>query len=138
MFINQVVEDRSGNVWIMLYNNGIQKLNPKSGKFTAFRLPRTNEENQLELAKLTNILAVNKYALQDDFYTKTNNGDLMSKARVISAKQLNKIQPVYKTQKGQKDINNIINAAVQEILLDKGSTKDVLDKAAKDWKSIEE
>ena len=44
MFINQVVEDRSGNVWIMLYNNGIQKLNPKSGKFTAFRLPRTNEE----------------------------------------------------------------------------------------------
>lgn len=103
-----------------------------------FAIYLTNKENQLELAKLTNILAVNKYALQDDFYTKTNNGDLMSKARVISAKQLNKIQPVYKTQKGQKDINNIINAAVQEILLDKGSTKDVLDKAAKDWKSIEE
>lgn len=44
MFINQVVADHNGNVWIMLYNNGIQKLDTKTGKFTTFRLPRTNEE----------------------------------------------------------------------------------------------
>ena len=104
----------------------------------AFALFLTNEKNQLELAKLTNVLVVNKETLKDEFYTKYDKQDLMAKARVISAKQLDKIQPVYRTQKGQKDINNIINSATQEILLDKGSVKDILDKASNNWKNIEE
>lgn len=102
-----------------------------------FALFLTNEKNQLELAKLTNVLAVNQKALQNDFYTKYDQKDLMAKARVISARQLNKIEPVYRTQKGQKEINNIINSAVQEVLLDKGSTESILNRAAKDWKSLE-
>ena len=104
----------------------------------AFALFLTNEKNQLELAKLTNVLAVNKNTLNDEFYTKYEKNDLMAKARVISAKQLDKIQPVYRTQKSQKDINNILNSATQEILLDKGSIQEILDKASKDWKDIEE
>ena len=104
----------------------------------AFALFLTNEKNQLELAKLTNVLAVNKNTLKDEFYTKYDKNDLMAKASVISAKQLDKIQPVYRTQKGQKDINNIINSATQEILLDKASVQEILDKAGKDWENIEE
>lgn len=103
-----------------------------------FALFLTNDKNQLELAKLTNVLAVNKTTLQNEFYTKYDKNDLMAKARVISAKQLNKVQPVYKTQKNQKEINNIINAATQEILLDKASTEEILNKAAQDWKKLEE
>lgn len=103
-----------------------------------FALFLTNEQNQLELAKLTNVLAVNKAALQNEFYTKYDKDDIIAKARVISASQINKIQPVYKTQKGQKEINNIINQAVQEILTGKTDVKTALDKAAKNWKSIEE
>ena len=103
-----------------------------------FALFLTNEKNQLELAKLTNVLAVNKISLKNKFYTEYDKDDLMAKARVISAKQLDKIQPVYRTQKGQKDINNIINSATQEILLDKASVQVILDKAAEDWKNIEE
>src|SRR5699024_1518627 len=45
-----------------------------------FALFLTNEKNQLELAKLTNIIAVNKKALKNDFYTKYDEKDLMSKA----------------------------------------------------------
>ena len=101
-----------------------------------FALFLTNNKNQLELAKLTNVLAVNEETLQNDFYTKYDKNDLMSKARVISANQLNKVQPVFKTQKGQKDINNLINASVQEILLGKNDTKKILTKTAKDWKSL--
>jgi len=67
-----------------------------------FALFLTNEENQLKLAKQTNILAVNKKALNNEFYTKYDENDLMSKARVISAKQLNKLQPTFKTQKKSK------------------------------------
>ena len=103
-----------------------------------FALFLTNEQNQLELAKLTNILAVNKETLNNEFYTKYENGDIIAKARVISASQLNKIQPVYKTQKGQKEINNIINQAVQEILTGKTDVQSALNKAAKNWKKIEE
>lgn len=103
-----------------------------------FALFLTNEENQLKLAKLTNVLAVNQKALENDFYTKYEENDLFAKARVISAKQINKIQPVYKTQKGQKEINIIINSAIQEILLGKTEVKDALDKVAEDWKKLEE
>lgn len=103
-----------------------------------FALFLTNEENQLELAKLTNVLATNKHALQNDFYVRYYNNDLMAKARVISAKQLNKIQPVLKQNKGQKEINLLINTAVQEILLNKADTKTILDNVSKKWKALNE
>ena len=103
-----------------------------------FALFLTNNKNQLELAKLTNVLAVNKETLKNEFYTTYDNDDLIGKARVISAKQLNKVQPVFRTQKGQKDINNLVNSAVQEILLEKDSTQNILDRVSKSWKSIEE
>lgn len=98
-----------------------------------FALFLTNDENQLELAKLTNVLAVNKTTLNNEFYTKYEENDLMSKARVISAKQLNKVQPVLKSARNQKEINTLINTAVQEILLNKNQTQSILDTVAKNW-----
>ena len=92
-----------------------------------FALFLTNYENQLELGKLTNVLAVNQQALDDDYYK--NYDDLMSKARVISAKQLNKIEPSLHTARNQKEINTIVNTAVQQILLNKNTTKNILDDA---------
>ena len=94
-----------------------------------FCLYLTNAQNQLELAKMTNIIATNSDALNDKFYN--DNSDLISKARSISAKQLNHIYPQMKQRQGQKDINNAVNSAVQAILLDKSSTKDTLDRLVK-------
>jgi len=102
-----------------------------------FALYLTNEKNQLELAKLTNVLAVNDAALKNEFYTKYDKKDLMAKARVISAKQLNKITPAFVTQNNQKDINNLVNTAVQEILLDKAPKQQVLDRVSKNWKELD-
>lgn len=114
---------------------------PKRAKYKdealQFALFLTNEENQLQLAKLTNVIATNKQALQDDFYTKYEQGDLMSKARVISARQLNKINPVFIPSRNQKEINTIINSATQEILLDKMKTQKILDNLAREWKLLE-
>ena len=81
-----------------------------------FALFLTNEANQLEFAKLTNTLAVNEKALQDEFYTKYNDSDKLAKARVISAKQINKVYPPLKTARNQKDINTQINTMVQKII----------------------
>ena len=92
-----------------------------------FALFLTNYENQLELAKLTNVLAVNEETLKDDFYTTYDKNDLMAKARVISANQLYKIEPSFKTLKDQKEVNTIVNSAVQQILLNKNTTKNILD-----------
>ena len=101
-----------------------------------FALFLTNDENQLELAKLTNVIAVNKITLNNEFYTKYSENDLMSKARVISAKQLNKVEPVLKSSRNQKDINNLINTSVQNILLNKDKTTSLLDKLSKDWSDL--
>ena len=102
-----------------------------------FALFLTNDKNQLELAKLTNVLAVNKETLKNEFYTKYDKTDLMAKARVTSAGQLNRLKPVFRTQKNQKEVNTIINSAVQEILLDKDDTQKVLDRAEKQRKELQ-
>ena len=101
-----------------------------------FVLFLTNDKNQLELAKLTNVIAVNQETLKNDFYTKYSPDDLMAKARVISAGQLNKVEPVMKSSQNQKDINNLVNSAVQKILLGEGDTKQILHKLSKDWEEM--
>ena len=107
-------------------------------KALKFALFLTNDENQLELAKLTNVLAVNKEALNNDFYKKYDSNDLMAKARVISAIQLNNPEPVFKTQKKQKEINSLVNNAVQNILLNKDKTDNILNELDKNLKILEE
>ena len=101
-----------------------------------FALFLTNDKNQLELAKLTNVIAVNQKTLNNEFYTKYSDGDLMAKARVISAKQLNKVELTLRASRNQKDVNNLVNSAVQNILLDKGKTEDILNSLSKDWDSL--
>ena len=101
-----------------------------------FALFLTNEQNQLKIAKLTNVIATNNKALQDDFYTKYDENDLMAKARIISARQLDRVEPVFQSSRNQKDINNLINTAVQQVLLNKADTKTILEKTAKDWEMI--
>ncbi len=46
MFINQIIPDKEGNVWVLLYQNGINKIDTKQNKI--FKIPvdhGTNEEN---------------------------------------------------------------------------------------------
>lgn len=94
-----------------------------------FCLYLTNEENQLKLAKLTNVIATNSNALNDNFYN--DYSDLTAKSRSISAKQIQKISPALKQREGQKDINLLVNTAVQSILLNKDSTENLLNKLVK-------
>lgn len=89
-----------------------------------FCLFLTNEENQLKLAKMTNVISTNNNALKDEFYN--DYSDLNSKARSVSAKQINHISPQLKQKKNQKEINLIVNTAVQSILLDKKSVAQIL------------
>ncbi len=101
-----------------------------------FALYLTNEENQLELAKLTNVLATNEKALKNEYYQTFEENDLLAKARVLSAQQLYKIKPVIKTQNSQKEVNTVLNTAIQMIMLDNVDTKKVLESASKKWSKL--
>ena len=101
-----------------------------------FALFITNEKNQLELGRLTNVLATNDRALRSDFYKEYSQDDLIAKARVISAQQLLYITPAPKTNRNQKDINTLVNTAVQEVLLNKDATQNILNRVAKNWKDL--
>ena len=91
-----------------------------------FCLYLTNSENQLKLAKLTNVIVTDKEALKDSFYN--DYSTLENKARSISAKQLNKITPALRQKPAQKEINLIINETVQSVLLNKNSVENLLNK----------
>ncbi len=124
-----IIEQLKGSVG----QNDISVMNfviPKRAKYKKealdFCLYLTNEENQLELAKMTNIIATNSTALNDEFYN--DYSDLISKARSISAKQTSRITPQLKQIRNQKEINTQVNNTVQKILLEKESIEEALNK----------
>ena len=101
-----------------------------------FCLYLTNEQNQLELAQMTNVIATNSSALKSAFYN--DNSTLEAKARSISAKQINRITPQLRQRRNQKEINTQVNAAVQSALLNKDSIENILEKLSKTLEGIEE
>ncbi len=103
-----------------------------------FALFLTNKKNQIELAKLTSILPVNKNALNDSYFTSYNEKDVISKARYISSKQLNNLLIPIKLEHNKKEIITLINNTTQQIMLDKIQTQKGLKEAAKNWKKMEE
>lgn len=103
-----------------------------------FALFLTNKQNQIELAKLTSILPVNNEALKDDYFNSINSKDTISKARYMSAKQLNNLLVPIKLEYNKKEIITLINSSIQQIMLDKKPTKQELEKASKNWKRLEQ
>lgn len=101
-----------------------------------FALFLTNKKNQLEFARLSTILPVNKEAINDNFFTTYKEKDLISKARFLSAKQLNNLQKGEGVNKNQKEIIKLLNETTQEIMLNKVKTKDGLEDLAKNWKLL--
>ncbi len=101
-----------------------------------FALFLTNKKNQVELAKLTTILPVNNYALNDEYFTKYDEKDVISKARCLSAKQLENLENPVRASRNQKEIITLLNTSVQEIMLDKAQTRTVLEKTSKLWKDL--
>ena len=101
-----------------------------------FCLYLTNAKNQLELAKMTNIIATNDEALNDSFYN--DYSSLEAKARSISAKQISKITPQLKQRQNQKEVNTLVNTAVQSSLLNKDSVENILKKLDADIGKIAE
>ena len=80
-----------------------------------------NYENQMALAKKTNVLPVNKEALNNDYF-KNCGTDLIDSARCIASKQLNSPLNDDFGFKNKKEINDLINNSLETILI-KGKEK---------------
>ena len=85
---------------------------------------------------MTNIIATNDEALNDSFYN--DYSSLEAKARSISAKQISKITPQLKQRQNQKEVNTLVNTAVQSSLLNKDSVENILKKLDADIGKIAE
>ena len=103
-----------------------------------FALFLTNAKNQTELAKLTTILPVNNEALKDKYFTTYTDNDTISKARYISAKQLNNLITPVEFKKNKKEIINLLNSTIQQIVLEKTTAQKGLSDLQKNWKTLEE
>ncbi len=132
---NQLVGE-TGKYDFSLMNLVIPKRSKNTEASVKFALFLTNKKNQLELAKLTTILPANKEALNDEYFTSIDNNDIFSKARVISANQLNNIQPMVQASSNQKELLSLINNYVQQIVLEKGDTKTLLDNLCNSWRKL--
>lgn len=76
----------------------------------------SNEENQMELSKKTNVLPANKKVLNTRYF-KVCSSELSEKARCIAAKQLNNpIKSDFGT-KNKQEINEIINRSLEVLFL---------------------
>lgn len=80
----------------------------------------TSKENQLELARLTNVLPANRHTLQDDYF-KNCSSDIIDKSRCISAKQLDNLIINNAEIIDKKALNETLNKELEGILLDKNS-----------------
>ena len=97
-----------------------------------FALFLTNKNNQVELAKLTTILPVNNESLKDPYFNQYNNNDTISKARYLSAQQLNNLQKQVKFKNNRKEI--ITNKLYYQKQIQKHCWK-IRQKTGKDWKT---
>ena len=112
----------------------VKSKNPE--KALEFALYFTNKTNQLEFAKMTPILPVNKEALKDEYFQQAENNDLSAQARIISANQLNNLQPPLAAIKNKKELNTICANHIQNILINNAPIKATLDKFSEEWQKL--
>jgi putative chitobiose transport system substrate-binding protein len=102
-----------------------------------FAFTLTNKQNQLQLSHLTNVLPVNKEAL-DDNYFKNCSPDLVEQSRCISAKQLNNLNTVSFGENNKKSINEAINKKLEEILLNNFDTNKAINVLSSEMKILQD
>lgn len=101
-----------------------------------FALFLTNRQNQLELAKLTSVLPVNKEALSDDYFKKSATKEEL--ARKISAEQIKNIGIGVKNSRNKKNIILLTNTALAEIMTGKSDTEQKINELCKKIEDLKE
>lgn len=126
----------SGKADFSLMNLVIPRKSKYPKEALKFALFLTNAQNQLEFSKLAPILPSEKNALNSEFFTFENAGDLVAKSRLISARQLKTPLKPVPALKNRKDLYEIIDYMTQEVMLGQKKPEKALNKAAAEWDKI--
>ncbi|WP_309121886.1 sugar ABC transporter substrate-binding protein [Paenibacillus sp.] len=125
MVAQQPALTENGNIHTPLMNVVVPKLSDSHQESIAFANFITNDESQLEFAKVVNILPSTKVAAEDPFFSQSGD-DPESKAKVMTAAQLNR---AYDFTFGLKRESDMIKAFTDEwtkMLLGQQSPEDAL------------
>lgn len=126
----------SGKYDVSLMNLLIPKKAKHKELAKEFALMLTDKESQLALARKTNVLPANKFALEDDYFKTAKNNDPLEIARTISAKQLNNLIEKEFSPLNKKEINDMINKSIESYLILNENTDSAIDKIKKELEEI--
>ncbi|MBR2386204.1 extracellular solute-binding protein, partial [bacterium] len=116
----------NGKYDVALMNLVIPKKAKNKDLALEFAIQLTNKENQLKLSKLTGVLPVNKYALDDDYFKIAKSTEPIERARIIGAEQLNNLIQNDFGYDNKKSINDIINKTLENsLVLDKNIKNEI-------------
>jgi len=130
------IAGKNGKVDFSLMNLVVPKKSKHPEIAVNFGLFLTNSVHQLEFCKLAPILPSTSASLESDFFTSSEDGELTTKGRIISAKQLKNALTPLPQLKDQKDLNEIVDIAAQQALLKEKSPEQALKEACKKWDDI--
>ncbi len=108
----------SGKYDISLMNFVIPKKAKNKDLAREFLFQLTSAPNQIEFAKLTNVLVSNKEALKDDFFKCKSNSNLKDRARCIGVNQMKNLMDKNFGYLNKKEINDSLNLSLEEYILD--------------------
>lgn len=126
----------SGKYDVSLMNLLIPKKAKNKELAREFALLLTNKENQIALARKTNVLPANKFALEDNYFKTAKNSDPLEIARITSAKQLNNLIEKEFSPLNKKEINDMINKSIESYLILEEDTNSAIDKISKELEEI--
>ncbi|KIL36539.1 hypothetical protein SD71_07220 [Cohnella kolymensis] len=121
---------QDGDIVTALMNVVIPKLSDSHKEAIAFANYITNDESQLEFAKVVNILPSTKQAAKDPFFT-TEADDPESKAKVITAKQLDRAYDFTFGLNRENDIIKAFNDEWDKMLLGQQTPEEMIKAAEK-------
>ncbi len=99
-----------------------------------FALYVTNDANQLNFAKAANVLPSTAKALEDEYFTATQeNTEGVEKARSVSAQQMNNAQVLIPAMDGIKELQAIIYDNLQAAMLGQKTVDEAVADAAAEW-----
>lgn len=134
--ISEQLTGTSGKYDVSLMNLLIPKKAKHKELAREFALMLTDKESQLALARKTNVLPANKYALEDNYFKTTKNADPLEVARIVSARQLNNLVEKEFSPLNKKEINDMINKSIESYLILNEDTNSAIDKIKEELEEI--
>ncbi|HMA59690.1 MAG TPA: sugar ABC transporter substrate-binding protein [Halanaerobiales bacterium] len=137
--VTEVAPEISGNadrVGVAVMNIAVLEQTEHKQAALDFAAFITNNKNQLDFAKIVNILPSTKEAAQDPYFTDVDEGSVKDRAKKVSAQQLDRATNLVPPMENQGELNEVINQMVQNALLGEKTPAEALNDAEAEWNNI--